>query len=473
MLAAAGTHPDYFFEVDMTNQVNNPKTAEWQAMSRDHHLAPFSDFKQLAEVGPRIITKAEGVYLWDSEGSKILDAMAGLWCVAIGYGRKELAEAAYKQMQELPYYNMFFMTATPPALELAKEIAAVAPEGMNHVFFTGSGSEGNDTMLRMVRHYWAIKGKPNKKVIISRVNGYHGSTVAGASLGGMTYMHEQGDLPIPGIVHIPQPYWFAEGGDMTPDEFGIWAAEQLEKKILEVGEENVGAFIAEPIQGAGGVIIPPDTYWPKVREILAKYEILFVADEVICGFGRTGEWFGSDFFGNTPDMMTIAKGLTSGYIPMGGLIVRDEIVEVLNQGGDFNHGFTYSGHPVAAAVGLENLRILREEKIIERVKAETAPYLQKRLRELADHPLVGEVRGVGMLGAIELVKNKATRERYSSDQGVGMICRTHCFANGLIMRAVGDTMIISPPLVISNAEIDELVSKARQCLDLTLAEIAG
>lgn len=281
----------------MTNQATNPKTREWQAMSREHHLAPFSDFKQLAEVGPRIITRAEGVYLWDSEGHKILDAMAGLWCVAVGYGRKELAEAAYKQMQELPYYNMFFMTATPPALELAKEIAELAPEGMNHVFFTGSGSEGNDTMLRMVRHYWAIKGKPSKKVIISRLNGYHGSTVAGASLGGMTYMHEQGDLPIPGIVHIAQPYWFAEGGDMTPDEFGIWAAEQLEKKILEVGADNVGAFIAEPIQGAGGVIIPPDTYWPKVREILAKYEILFVADEVICGFGRTGEWFGSDLYG--------------------------------------------------------------------------------------------------------------------------------------------------------------------------------
>ncbi|WP_010485545.1 aspartate aminotransferase family protein [Pseudomonas sp. S9] len=457
----------------MTNQATNPKTREWQAMGREHHLAPFSDFKQLAEVGPRIITRAEGVYLWDSEGHKILDAMAGLWCVAVGYGRKELAEAAYKQMQELPYYNMFFMTATPPALELAKEIAELAPEGMNHVFFTGSGSEGNDTMLRMVRHYWAIKGKPNKKVIISRLNGYHGSTVAGASLGGMTYMHEQGGLPIPGIVHIAEPYWFAEGGDMTPDEFGIWAAEQLEKKILEVGADNVGAFIAEPIQGAGGVIIPPDTYWPKVREILAKYEILFVADEVICGFGRTGEWFGSDLYGNAPDMMTIAKGLTSGYIPMGGLIVRDEIVEVLNQGGDFNHGFTYSGHPVAAAVGLENLRILREEKIVERVKEETAPYLQKRLRELADHPLVGEVRGVGMLGAIELVKDKATRERYPSDKGVGMICRTHCFSNGLIMRAVGDTMIISPPLVISKAEIDELVTKARQCLDLTAAEVLG
>jgi putrescine---pyruvate transaminase len=249
----------------MNSQVTNPKTREWQAMSREHHLAPFSDFKQLAENGPRIITKADGVYLWDSEGNKILDAMAGLWCVAIGYGRKELADAAAKQMQELPYYNMFFQTATPPALELAKAIADLAPQGMNHVFFTGSGSEGNDTMLRMVRHYWAIKGQPSKKVIISRVNGYHGSTVAGASLGGMTYMHEQGDLPIPGIVHIPQPYWFGEGGDMSPEAFGIWAADQLEQKILEVGEENVAAFIAEPIQGAGGVIIPPDSYWPRIR----------------------------------------------------------------------------------------------------------------------------------------------------------------------------------------------------------------
>ncbi len=450
----------------------NPQTLEWQALSSEHHLAPFSDYKQLKEVGPRIITRSSGVYLWDSEGNKILDGMSGLWCVAIGYGREELADAAAKQMRELPYYNLFFMTAHPPVLELAKVISEIAPEGMNHVFFTGSGSEGNDTMLRMVRHYWAIKGQPNKKTIISRINGYHGSTVAGASLGGMTYMHEQGDLPIPGIVHIPQPYWFGEGGDMTPDEFGIWAAEQLEKKILELGVDNVGAFIAEPIQGAGGVIVPPDTYWPKVKEILDKYDILFVADEVICGFGRTGEWFGSDFYGLKPDMMTIAKGLTSGYIPMGGLIVRDEVVAVLNEGGDFNHGFTYSGHPVAAAVALENIRILREEKIVERVNAETAPYLQKRLRELSDHPLVGEVRGVGLLGAIELVKDKTTRERYTG-KGAGMICRTFCFNNGLIMRAVGDTMIIAPPLVISFAEIDELVEKARKCLDLTLAELQG
>ncbi|MBM1185893.1 aspartate aminotransferase family protein [Pseudomonas lundensis] len=454
----------------MTNK--NPQTREWQNLSNDHHLAPFSDFKQLKEVGPRIITHAKGVYLWDSEGHKILDGMAGLWCVAIGYGRDELADAASKQMRELPYYNLFFMTAHPPVLELSKVIAEIAPEGMNHVFFTGSGSEGNDTMLRMVRHYWAIKGKPNKKVIISRKNGYHGSTVAGASLGGMTYMHEQGDLPIPGITHIPQPYWFGEGGDMSPEEFGIWAANQLEEKILEIGVDNVGAFIAEPIQGAGGVIVPPETYWPRIKEILAKYDILFVADEVICGFGRTGEWFGSDFYGLKPDMMTIAKGLTSGYIPMGGLIVRDEVVNVLNEGGDFNHGFTYSGHPVAAAVALENIRILRDEKIIEKVQAETAPYLQKRLRELNDHPLVGEVRGVGMLGAIELVQDKATRKRYEG-KGVGMICRQFCFDNGLIMRAVGDTMIISPPLVITRDEIDELVTKARKCLDLTLEVLQG
>ncbi|WP_442110611.1 aspartate aminotransferase family protein [Pseudomonas sp. NUPR-001] len=446
--------------------VNNPQTREWQDLSRDHHLAPFSDYKQLKEKGPRIITKAEGVHLWDSEGNKILDGMAGLWCVAIGYGREELVDVAAKQMRELPYYNLFFQTAHPPALELAKAVSAVAPEGMTHVFFTGSGSEGNDTNLRMVRHYWAVKGKPQKKVIIGRINGYHGSTVAGAALGGMSGMHAQSGT-LPDIVHIPQPYWFGEGGDMTPDEFGVWAAEQLEKKILEVGEDNVAAFIAEPIQGAGGVIIPPETYWPKIKEILAKYDILFIADEVICGFGRTGEWFGSDYYDLKPDLMTIAKGLTSGYIPMGGVIVRDEVAKVVSEGGDFNHGFTYSGHPVAAAVGLENLRILREEKIIDQVREETAPYLQKRLRELSDHPLVGEVRGLGMLGAIELVKDKATRARYEG-QGAGMICRQHCFDNGLIMRAVGDTMIIAPPLVISREEIDELVEKARKCLDLTL-----
>ncbi len=446
--------------------MSDSQTLHWQALSRDHHLPPFTDYKALNAKGTRIITKASGVYLWDSEGHKILDAMAGLWCVNLGYGREELVEAATKQMRELPYYNLFFQTAHPPAVALAKAIADIAPVGMNHVFFTGSGSEANDTVLRMVRHYWAIKGQPAKKVVIGRWNGYHGSTIAGASLGGMKAMHDQGDGPIPGIEHIDQPYWFGEGGDMSPEEFGVRIADQLEQKILEVGEDKVAAFIAEPIQGAGGVIIPPESYWPRVKEILARYDILFIADEVICGFGRTGEWFGSNYYGLEPDLMPIAKGLTSGYIPMGGVVVRDEVVHTLNEGGEFYHGFTYSGHPVAAAVALENIRILREEKIVEQVKTKTAPYLQSRWQELLEHPLVGEARGVGLLGALELVKNKKTRERFA-DPGVGMLCREHCFRNGLVMRAVGDTMIISPPLVISEEQIDELVGKVRLCLDAT------
>ncbi|WP_278438958.1 aspartate aminotransferase family protein [Pseudomonas oryzihabitans] len=446
--------------------MNTFTTAHWQDLSRRHLLAPFTDYRQLNEKGARIITRAEGVHLWDSEGQRILDGMAGLWCVNVGYGREELVKAASRQMRELPYYNLFFQTAHPPALELAKTIAELAPEGMNHVFFTGSGSEANDTVLRLVRHYWATKGQPEKRVVIGRWNGYHGSTLAGASLGGMAAMHEQGGL-LPDIVHIPQPYWFGEGGEMSPEEFGIWAADQLERKILEVGEERVAAFIAEPIQGAGGVIVPPESYWPRVRQILDKYDILFIADEVICGFGRTGEWFGSQYYGNAPDLMPIAKGLTSGYVPMGGVVVRDEVVRVLDEGGEFYHGFTYSGHPVAAAVALENIRILRDEGIVDRVRSTTAPYLQKRWAELAHHPLVGETRGVGMVAALELVRDKKTRSRYEG--GAGMLCREHCFRNGLVMRAVGDTMIIAPPLVITPESIDELVTLARLSLDQTHA----
>ncbi|MBF0676685.1 aspartate aminotransferase family protein [Pseudomonas sp.] len=452
--------------------MSNPQTEQWQTLSRQHHLAPFTDYQALNRKGARIITKASGVYLWDSEGHKILDGMAGLWCVNVGYGREELVEAAAAQMRELPYYNLFFQTAHPPALELAQEIAQLAPEGLDHVFFTGSGSEANDTVLRMVRHYWATLGQPDKQVVIGRWNGYHGSTIAGASLGGMKGMHAQGGLPIPGIEHIDQPYWYGEGGDMTPEDFGVWAAEQLEKKILDLGEGRVAAFIAEPIQGAGGVIVPPDSYWPKVREILAKYDILFVADEVICGFGRTGEWFGSQYYDLKPDLMPIAKGLTSGYIPMGGVVVHERVVKVLDRGGEFAHGFTYSGHPVAAAVALANIRLLKREGIVTQVKTQTAPYLQQRWRELAEHPLVGEARGVGLVAAIELVKNKETHERYSGLE-VGMRCREHCFANGLVMRAVGDTMIIAPPLVINKEEIDELIDKARTCLDLTVREVSG
>lgn len=278
----------------MTHAAQNLDTRSLQALDNAHYLHPFSDHKSLREKGARMIVRAEGVYIWDSDGNRILDGMAGLWCTNIGYGEKRLADVAYAQMMELPYYNSFFQCAHPPVVELAKEIAALAPEHMNQVFFTGSGSESNDTVLRMVRHYWSVKGQPEKFTIIGRHNGYHGSTVAGASLGGMKAMHKQGGLPIPGIHHIPQPYWFGEGGDLSPEAFGIQAAQELEKAILDIGEDKVAAFIAEPIQGAGDVVIPPSTYWPEINRILAKYDILMIADEVICGFGRTGEWFGSN-----------------------------------------------------------------------------------------------------------------------------------------------------------------------------------
>jgi len=350
-------------------------------------------------------------------------------------------------------------------------LADISPPQFNHVFFTNSGSEANDTVVRMARYYWALQGKPDKTVIISRENAYHGSTMAGSSLGGMKFMHEQGGI-IPDIEHIDQPYWFKNGGVLSPDEFGVKAAQALETKIKALGEDRVAAFIGEPIQGAGGVIIPPDTYWPEIQRICEKYGILLIADEVICGFGRLGKWFGSDYYNINADFMPIAKGLSSGYLPIGGLMVGDRVADIIiEKGGEFAHGFTYSGHPAACAVAKENIRILKDEKIIENVENEAGPYLQKRWKELGDHPLVGETRGVGMVAALELVKNKETREAFPEDMKVGTICRDFCFNNGLIMRAVGDKMIISPPLIMTNDETDELVEKARLCLDLTAKQI--
>ena len=354
----------------------NYTTDQLQDLDTKHYLHPFTDHKKLAEEKSRIITRADGIYLWDSDGNRYLDAMAGLWCVNVGYGREEIAEAVNQQIRELPYYNSFFKTAHPPAIELARLVCSLAPAHLNRVFFTGSGSEANDTVVRMVRFYWSLKGLPDKKVIISRHNAYHGSTVAAASLGGMQPMHAQGGLPIPDIDYIGQPYWYQDGGDLLPDEFGEKVADELEEKILELGEDNVAAFIGEPIQGAGGVVIPPPTYWPRIQTICDKYQILLVADEVICGFGRTGKWFGSDYFEIKPDLMSIAKGLSSGYVPIGGVLLSDEVASVLiEEGGEFNHGFTYSGHPVAAAAAIANLNILRDEGVVDRVETETAPYI--------------------------------------------------------------------------------------------------
>lgn len=458
-------------------------TAEWQAADAAHYLHPFTDFKSLAAKGSRVMVSADNIYLRDSEGARILDGMSGLWCVNVGYGRTELIEAATRQMSTLPFYNSFFQTATPPAIELAELLAEVTPPQFNHVFYSGSGSEGNDTVVRMVRRYWDLLGQPERKVIISRKNAYHGSTMAGASLSGMSGMHAQGGLPIPDIVHIEQPFWFelddAARTVLSPaqekasrDAFGLKAASWLEAKILELGAGRVAAFIGEPVQGAGGVIVPPETYWPEIQRICDKHGILLVSDEVICGFGRTGQWFGCEHFGFRPDLMTFAKGVTSGYVPLGGVMVGDKIAAVLiEQGGEFNHGYTYSGHPVACAVAIANLRLLQREGVVQQVHDLTAPYLSEQFAQLRSHPLVGEVQTCGLMGAVQLVKDKATGTVFASELDVGMVCRGHCFGNGLIMRAVGDRMIVAPPLVITRAQIDEMMALIRRCLDLTLADV--
>ena len=446
-------------------------TEEWQAADAAHFLHPFTDHQGLAKKGARIITRADNIYLRDNDGHKILDAMSGLWCVNVGYGQQALVDAAARQMQQLPFYNAFFQTATPPAIELAELLAQVTPPQFEHVFFSGSGSEGNDTIVRMVRRYWDILGQPQRQVIISRHNAYHGSTMAGASLGGMSGMHAQGGLPIPGIVHIEQPYWWDHGRSMSKDDFGRLAASWLETKIQAIGPENVAAFIGEPVQGAGGVIIPPATYWPEIQRICDAHGILLVSDEVITGFGRTGQWFGCQTMGFKPDLMTFAKGVTSGYVPLGGVMVGDRVARVLvDQGGEFAHGYTYSGHPVACAVGLANVKLIQQLGLVAHVHDDVGPYLAAAFAALGEHPLVGDAETCGLMGALLLVKDKSLGTPFAPALEVGMLCRSHCFREGVIMRAVGDRMIIAPPLVITRAQVDEMIGLIRRCLDLTLAD---
>lgn len=449
-------------------------TAELRALDAKHHVHPFTDHHDMHRRGARIITGAENIYIYDSDGNKYLDAMSGLWCVNIGYGRTELAEVAKIQMEQLPYYNSFFQTSQLPAIELAELLAEVTPPQFNRVFFGCSGSDGNDTVVRLVRYYWQLNDQPHRNVIISRKNAYHGSTIAGASLGGMQAMHAIGGMPIPDIEHVDQPYFYREGGDMSAEEFGIHAARSLENKILELGADRVAAFIGEPIQGAGGVIVPPDSYWPEIQRICKKYDILLVADEVICGFGRTGEWFGSNTYNINADLMTMAKGLSSGYQPIGAVMISDRIAEIIDmEGKEFTHGYTYSGHPVACAVALRNVQILRDERIIENARDSVMAHFHQTVRQFGDHPLVGEARVKGFLGALELVKDKSTKETFDDDGGAGIVCRNICADNGLIMRAVGDSMIMCPPLIISREQVDEMAEKIGKSLDQAYAGLKG
>jgi len=456
----------------MSSPTHN-QTKHWQALDAAHHIHPFSDTAALNKEGVRVITRADGVYLWDSEGNKILDGMSGLWCVQIGYGNHELAEAGYEALKTLPYYNHFFKTSNPYTIELAAKLATVLPEGHERVLFANSGSEANDTALKLIRYYWNLKGKPEKKIHLSRDMAYHGVTMAAASLSGLTPMHPQFDLPLAGFQKVPAPYWYgakaAGYGDIAPEEFGALIAQKLEERILEIGPDRVASFSGEPVQGAGGLLFPPESYWPAVQKICAKYDVLLHADEVITGFGRIGEWFGSQAYGFVPDISTMAKGLSSGYQPISAISLGPRMGDVItNANEELVHGYTYSGHPVACAVALKNLEVIERDGLVPRVKNAIGPYLQRRMRETFEgHPMVGEVRGRGLLCAIELVADKKARSFYPDPGTVGTHCRNYCFGSGLIMRAIRDTMVCAPPFTISEAEVDELVAKAKDAIDRT------
>ena len=442
-------------------------TPTLRQLDQAHHLHPFTDFHDYSEHGGRIMSRAEHIYIYDSEGHRMLDGMSGLWCCNLGYSQQGIIDAVYAQMQQLPYYNNFFQCSNQPAVELARALVEVTPAQFNHVFFTNSGSEANDTNLRLVHRYFQLLDKPEKKLIISRKNAYHGSTIAAASLGGMGPMHKQTN-GLDYVHHITQPPWFEEGGQDSPEDFGIRVARELEEKIDELGEDRVAAFIAEPVQGAGGVIIPPDSYWPEIRRICRERDILLIMDEVICGFGRTGNWFGCETSELEPDLMTFAKAVTNGYMPLGGVMVSDKLSEVLlGSGGEFAHGLTYSGHPAACAAGLATLEILNESNLIQTAGTEVAPHFQARLRELQDHRIVGEVRGKGMFAALELVRDKGSRERLAPESAGALFCRNTANAAGLMVRQTGDAMIVAPPLVCNREEIDNLVDMLAEALDKT------
>ena len=452
-------------------------TRRWQSLDAAHHIHPFTQTEALSREGARVITRAKGIYLWDSEGERLIDGMSGLWCVQIGYGNREVAQAGYEALKQLPYYNHFFKTTNPWTVELAARLSAVLPEGHTRLLFADSGSEANDTALKLIRYYWNLKGRPEKKIHLSRQLSYHGVTMAAASLSGLTPMHSQFDLPFPGFEKVPAPYWYgarnAGYGDIDADEFGYVVAREMEEKIKQIGPDRIASFSAEPVQGAGGLIVPPRTYWPEVMRICRQYDILFHADEVITGFGRTGEWFGSFTYDLQPDIITMAKGLSSGYQPISAVSLGPRMGDAIASAKEeLVHGYTYSGHPVASAVALKNLEVLKRDRLVERVKKTIGPYFQRRVREtFADHPLIGEVRGVGMLAAMELVQDKKQRRGFPKPGAAGTICRDHCFANGLVMRAIRDTMVLAPPLIITEKQTELLLRKAQLCIDLTAKDL--
>jgi 4-aminobutyrate--pyruvate transaminase len=429
-----------------------------------YHLHAYTQPRQLEREGPLVITRGDGVYVIDEQGKRYLEGMAGLWCAALGFSEPRLVQAATHQLQTLPYYHTFSGKVPGPVTELAEALIRWAPVPMARVLFANSGSESNDTAFKLVRYYNNALGRPAKKKIIARGRAYHGVTLATASLSGLPMMHQHFDLPIDGVVRVgcPHAYQFAHDGE-SPDQFAARLAAELDATILREGPDTVAAFIAEPVQGAGGVIVPPPGYFERIQPILKQHDILLIADEVITGFGRLGQPFGTQVYGLQPDMITVAKMLTSAYVPMSALYVSDKIYQAVADAsaavGVFGHGYTYGGHPVACAVALEALKIYESDRIVEHVQR-VAPRLQAGLRRYVGHPLVGDVRGLGLIGAIELAADPARRQPFDAARGVGAYLVQRAQAHGLIVRVMaGDIIAFSPPLVITEAQIDEMLDK--------------
>lgn len=438
-----------------------------------HFLHPYTNLKKHQDVGPLVITRGDGIYVYDSEGNQYIEGLSGLWCTALGFSEKRLIRAASREMEKLPFFYSFFGRGHDVGIALAEKLISLAPVPMSKAFFTSSGSEANDTAVKLIWYYNNSLGRPKKKKIISRMKAYHGVTIASASLCGLPANHDDFDLPIANILHTdcPHAYRFAEPGE-TDESFATRLADNLEKLILEEDPDTVAAFIAEPIMGAGGVLVPPKTYYSKIQAVLNRYDILFVCDEVINGFCRTGNYWGAETRNIKPDIMTMAKALTSAYQPMGALLLSENIYQGLvhesEKLGIFGHGYTYSGHPVCAAVALEAIKIYEERNILKDVK-KVGPRLQSGLRKYSDHPLVGEVRGVGMMAAVELVKNKKTKESFSSASGVGAYFGKISIENGLIIRSIGDSICLAPPLITSEDQIDSILEKFDHALEETTA----
>ncbi|MEK9596199.1 MAG: aspartate aminotransferase family protein [Rhodospirillaceae bacterium] len=454
----------------MTLQPNSP-----EARDVAYLLHPYTKLKTHQKTGPVIMERGEGVYVWDNAGNKFLEGMAGLWSTALGFNEERLINAATEQMKVLPYYHQFAQKSHLPGIDLAERLIKMAPAEMSKVIFSNSGSEANDTAIKLIWYYNNARGRHHKKKIISRIQGYHGVTVATASLTGKPNNHQGFDLPIANILHTHNPHYYrsAHAGE-SEEDFATRMADELENMILAEGPETVAAFVAEPIQGAGGVIIPPATYWQKIQAVLKKYDVLLHVDEVICGFFRTGNTWGSETYGITPDILTCAKALSSSYLPISATMVSEDIFEAITQQSDdlggLGHGYTYTGHPVCAAVALETLKIYDERDILGHVQ-KVAPLFNARVAALADHPLAGEACSKGLIGAIEVVADKATKQAFDPSLGVGAMIGTICHSHGLVLRPLGDRVAMCPPLIIRDNEVNELFDKLTLAMDQVLERL--